>query len=149
MIFRSMFRLGKEDSRLAVEDAKELSARLRTKAIAFVYEKKDDTLGYDLFENGRLAEHAQWIEDGSVCRFKSRFRRKPGKEEPAQEFVDKVFRQQGIYLPACHPRCQGNNIWLCVEKASANAVRQADIMVLSAQTKSRRRDPLSRRAPRK
>ena len=130
VIIRSIFRLGAEDYALAVADAKALSARLKTKAIAFVRESKAESVGYDIFERGRAAEHAQWIERGSVCWFQSRFRRKPKKEDLPEQFTDAVFRQQGLYLPACYPRRRGDRAWLCAEKSSAGAIQRADVLVL-------------------
>ena len=137
VIIRSIFRLGADDCALAVADAKDLSARLKTKAIAFVGEGKADAIGYDFFERGRLAEHAQWIEHKSICWFHSRFRRKPKKEDLAEDFTDRVFRQQGIYLPACYPRSHGNRAWLCAEKSSAGVIRCAEVLVLARRGKRR------------
>jgi hypothetical protein len=139
VILRSIFRFGDNDHKLVVEDAKALSARLKTKAIAFTRESKAEAVGYDFFENGRLAEHAQWVEESSFCWFKSRFRRKPEKGELGEEFTDKVFRQQGIYLPACYPRYKKKGSWLCVEKVSAPAIERADIIVLHGRQKRRRK----------
>jgi ankyrin repeat protein len=138
IIFRSTFCLGNHGYQSAVEDAQELSARLQTRAVAFIREKKAETVGYDLFGRGRLWEHAQWMEESSVCRFRSRFRRKPGKGELGEDFTDKIFRKLGIYLPACYPQYRRRRAWLSVEKVSARTVQRADVMVLPKTRKKKK-----------
>jgi ankyrin repeat protein len=140
LIFRSLFRLGKDDYQSIAEEAMELSSRLKTKTIAFVRDETAKALGYHFYEKGRLSEQAQWIEDSSVVWFKSRFRRQPQKEESGEDFIDKVFRQQGIYLPACYPQYKRKNAWLAVEKVSARSIQHADIMILPRRKQRGRKD---------
>jgi ankyrin repeat protein len=132
VFFRSLFRLGENDYKSVGEEALALSARLKTKAVAFLRDETANALGYHFYERGGLSEQAQWIEGSSVHWFKSRFRQPPEKDELGEDFIEKVFRQQGIYLPACYPRCKRKQAWLCVENASAKAVQRADILILPA-----------------
>ena len=130
VIFRSQFRLGPDDASLAVEDAKELSARLKTRAVAFVRESATNTIGFDLFQNGHPSECASWTEHGPLRLFKSRFRRRPAPEDSAEKYIDRIFSNLGIYLPACYPRLRRNGPVLCVERASLPAVERADLLAL-------------------
>ena len=139
IFFRSLFRLGKDDYQSVDEEAMELSIRLKTKAIAFIRDESAQAVGYHFYEQGKLSEQAQWIEDSSVCWFKSRFRRQPQEDETGEDFIDKVFRQQGIYLPACYPQYKKRNAWLCVEKVSARTIQRADILIVPARKKRGRK----------
>lgn len=139
IVLRSIFRIRDNDYALAVEDARELSARLKTNAVSFVREKAAESVGYDLFEKGRASEHAQWIEENSFCWFKSRFQRKPGPDELGEDFVDRVLRQQGIYLPACYATSKPGQAWLNVERVSFKAVVRADLLMLPARRRAGKR----------
>jgi ankyrin repeat protein len=134
VIYRSLFRLGQQDRELAVDDARELSARLKTKAIALIREQNGESIGYELFVKGKSYEQGQWTEDGSVCRFNSRRSCKPEKDELGEDFIDRIVRRQGIYLPACYPQRRKKALWLCVNKTSARAIQRADVVVLPARS---------------
>jgi hypothetical protein len=131
VILRSVFCLADGGEAAAIEEARELSARLRTNSLVLVRDATEETVAYEFFGRGRRWEHARWTEHSSSSRFRSRFRRKPGKGESAEDFIDSVFRQQRIYLPAAHPRSKGRTTGLNVAKTSAPAIQRADIMVLS------------------
>jgi ankyrin repeat protein len=131
IILRSVFCLADGGEELAVEEAKELSTRLRTNALVLVRNATEETTAYDFFGRGRRWEHARWTEHASSSRFSTRFRRKPARGESPEDFVDAVFRQQRIYVPAAHPRSKGKRTGLEVAKSSAPAIQRADIMVLA------------------
>jgi len=113
--------------------AKTLSSKLKTRAITFVAEDTSGAIAYDLFDGGKLLEHAEWEEGGSFFSFQSTLRKQPALDAVTQEFADEVFCREGIYLPACYPKSDGEKVWLCVEKVSAGAVERADLMDLGEQ----------------
>jgi hypothetical protein len=130
VIFREIFCVTEAGIEEVAQEAKELSAELKTKAITFVGEDTSGALAYDLFEGGKLLEHAEWEEGGPFHSFKSTFRKQPELDEVGQEFADEVFREQGIYLPACYPKSEDEEAWLCVDKVSAGAIERADLIGL-------------------
>jgi ankyrin repeat protein len=131
VILRSVFCLPEGGADSSSEEARELSRRLRTNAAVLFRDSSEETLGYDFFGRGMRWEHGRWTEHSSSSRFRTRFRRKPGKGESAGEFLDKIFRQQRIYVPAGHLRYRGRSPVLNVEKVSAAAVQRADVLILS------------------
>ena len=130
VIFRSLFHVDEAALNGVVEAAGLLSNQLKTSAIAFVGEETSGALGYDLFEKGKLLERAVWEDGAEFSLFESTRRKKPELEAVDDKFADEVFRQQGIYLPACYPVTKGKRSWLAVEKASAGAIERADLIAL-------------------
>ncbi len=130
VIVRELFYVTEAGLKEIIQDAKALSAKFKTKAIAFSGEDTSGAMEYDLFESGKLLERAQWEEGGEFYVFKSTLREQPALEEVGQEFADEVFREQGIYVPACYPKSEEEDAWICVEKVSANAIERADVIGL-------------------
>ena len=130
IIFRSLFQVDEAGLGGVVEAAKLLSKQLKTRGIAFVGEDTSGALGYDLFEKGRLLERAVWEEGADFSIFESTSRKRPDLDTVDNRFADEVFRQQGIYLPACYPVTKGKRSWLAIEKASAGAIQRADLIIL-------------------
>ena len=130
VIFRTLFHVNEAALKGVVEDARLLSRQLKTKAVAFVAEDTSGALGYDLFEKGNLLERALWEEGAGFHSFESTSRKEPDLDPVDDKFTDEVFRQQGIYLPACYPVTKGKRSWLAVGKASAGAIERADLIAL-------------------
>ena len=130
VIFRSLFHVDEAALNGVVAAARLLSRQLKTKAIAFVAEDKSGALGYDLFEKGKLLERAVWEEGADFTVFESTTRKQPDLDAVDSKFTDEVFRQLGIYLPACYPVTKGKRSWLAVQQASASAVERADLIAL-------------------
>jgi hypothetical protein len=112
------------------QNAKALSVKFKTRAIAFSGEDTAGVLAYDLFENGLLLERAEWEDGGEFFVFRSTLRKQPAITEVGQEFADEVFREQGIYIPACYAKSEEEESWICVEKVSANSIERADLIGL-------------------
>jgi hypothetical protein len=112
------------------QEAKELSSRLKTRAITFFAEDTSGAMGYEIFENGKSLESAEWESGGDFSRFKSTLREEPPLEVVEDDFADELFRTQGIYLPACYPKSKGQKQWLAVESASLNTIERADLIQL-------------------
>lgn len=129
-IYRSLFHVDETALSGVVEAAKILSKQLKTKAIAFVGEDKSGALGYDLFEKGKLVERAVWEEGADFSVFESTTRKRPDLDTVDSRFADEVFRQQGIYLPACYPTTRGKRSWLAIETASLGTIERADLITL-------------------
>jgi hypothetical protein len=130
VVFRSLLYVDARQLEGIVEEAKELSGRLSTRAIAFVGEDTSGALSYDLFEQGKVLESAEWEVGGEFSRFKSSLRKRPAQETVGDEFADGVFREQGIYLPCCYPKSEGGEAWLAVEKISDGVIERADLIEL-------------------
>ena len=130
IVYRAVLHVGKHLIDAVAEEAKELSARLNTHTITFAGEDTSGANRYELFEKGKLLEVAEWEVGGEFFRFKSSLRKRPELEQVTDEFVDGVFSEHGIYLPACYPMVDEENSWLAVEKASVAAVERADLIEL-------------------
>jgi hypothetical protein len=55
-------------------------------------------------------------------------RKRPDLDKVTDDFVDELFRQEGIYVPACYPMVEDEDTWLAVQKASTDAVERADLI---------------------
>jgi len=130
VIFRSLLYVDKSHLEGVAEDAKELSGRLGTRAITFIGEDTSGANAYKLFEKGKLLEDVEWETGGDFFRFKSSLRKRPALESVDDEFVDGIFKELGIYLPACYPMFDQGNSWLAVGKDSLAVVERADLIEL-------------------
>ena len=130
IVFRSLLYVDEANIECVNEEAKELSARLNTKAITFVGEDTSGSQAYKLFEKGKLLEEAEWEVGGELYTFKSKLRKKPTIEAVGDEFADGLFSEQEIYLPCCYPKYDDGQSWLAVEKNSLDAIERADLIDL-------------------
>lgn len=130
IVFRSLLYVDEETIESANEEAKELSARLNTKAITFVGEDTSGSQAYKLFEKGKLLEEADWEVGGEMYNFKSKLRKKPAIEAVGDEFADGFFTEQKIYLPCCYPKSEDGQSWLAVEKNSLETIERVDLIEL-------------------
>jgi hypothetical protein len=128
IIFRTLLYVDEENMESAKEDAKELSARLNTKAIMFIGEDTSGSQAYKLFEKGNLLEEAEWEVGGELYTFKSKLRKKPAVEAVGDEFAEGFFTEQEIYLPCCYPKNEDGQSWLAVEKNSIELIDRADLV---------------------
>ncbi len=133
VVYRSLLYVDEELLEEVAQDAKELSRRLKTRAISFVSEDASGAMGYELFEDGSQVERAVWEVGGEFSEFESKLRKQPDLEEVGDEFVDEVFRREGIYLPYCYPKAEADDAWIAVEKVSADAVERADLIDLGGE----------------
>jgi hypothetical protein len=122
-----------EGMEAVAREAKALSTKLNTRAVTFVGEDTSGAVEYNIFENGKTLEHAQWESGGEFYSFESTLRKQPSLESVDDEFADEVFRGQGVYLPACYPQSKGESAWLSVEKVSAAAIERADLIDLGGE----------------
>jgi hypothetical protein len=133
IIFRSVLYVNESNVEGVTEDAKELSGRLATAAVTFVGEDTSGANAFKHFEKGKLVEDFEWESGGDFYRFKSSLRKRPTAESVEDDFIDGVFKELGIYLPACFPMSEKGNVWLAVEKDSLPAVERADLIDLPAE----------------
>jgi hypothetical protein len=131
IVFRSLLYVDEAAIEHAAEDAKELSGRLSTRAISFIGEDTSGANAYCLFEKGKLLEEAEWEVGGEFFRFKSSLRKRPALETVEDEFVDELFRAEGIYVPSCYPRADKGEPWLAVEKSSEGLIEHAELIELA------------------
>jgi hypothetical protein len=130
IIFRSLLYVDEDNIESVNEEAKELSARLNTRAITFVGEDTSGSQAYKLFEKGKMLEEAEWEVGGELYTFKSKLRKKPAIEAVGDEFADGLFSEQEIYIPCCYPKYEDGHSWLAVEKISVDAVERVDLIDL-------------------
>jgi hypothetical protein len=130
LVFRSLHWIDSSLLEAVPKEAKKLSARLKTRAVTFIAEDTSSTTAYEIVENGKSLEQAEWEGGNGFSSFKSTLRKKPTLDATGDEFADAVFRQQGIYLPACYPRSEGGKTWLAIQPASASVVECADLIEL-------------------
>jgi hypothetical protein len=130
IILRSVHYVDEAQIEGVAETAKELSARLNTRAVSFVGEDTSGANGYKLFEKGKLLEDIEWEANGEFFRFKSSLRKRPSLEKVDDSFIDGLFKEEGIYLPACYAMSEGASSWLAVEKASMDSIQRADLIEL-------------------
>jgi hypothetical protein len=130
VIIRDLFDYTEPGHKGIAQDARTLSAKFKTRAIAFSGEDTAGVLAYDLFDGGQLLERAEWEEGGEFFVFRSTLRKQPTINEVGQEFADEVFREQGIYVPACYAKSEEEDAWICVEKVSADSIERADLIGL-------------------
>jgi len=128
VVYRSILYLDEAHLDAVAEEAKEFSARLNTRAITFIGEDTSGANSYNLFEKGKSLEEAEWEVGGEFFKFKSTRRKRPELDKVTDEFVDMVFREEGIYIPACYPMEDEEEFSLVVEKSSADSIEKADII---------------------
>lgn len=130
VVYRSLLWVDMTHLEGVPQEAKELSARLKTRAITFFGEDTSCAMAYEIFEDGKSLENAEWESGSEFSQFKSTLRKKPELDEVGDEFADEVFREQGIYLPSCYPKSDGEKKWLAVDTVSAGTIERADLIEL-------------------
>jgi hypothetical protein len=138
-----------------------MSAKLSTRAISLFTEDTSDVLGYVLFDKGDRLEEAQCCsQDGEgITYWKSQLRSKPelefldgmddefdgddedyDKEEERInnhnegiwcDFVNTVFSDWGVYLPAFYPIQQASDVRVEVETDSEESIERMDLLYLA------------------
>lgn len=128
IIFRSVMYIDEDMIETVAEEAREMSARLNTQALSFIGEDTSGGNGYKLFEKGKLMEDIEWEDGGTFFKWKSSVRKRPQLEQVDDKFIDEIFREHGIYVPACYAMADETNSWLAGEKASLDAIERADLI---------------------
>jgi len=152
IILRSMFG-AKDELYDTPEEIKAISVELATKAICLMEEDTSGALAYEIFENGdRLEYFEEACEDD--FRFESKLREKPDikmnnwDEEDEEEnsydpeaeydssrnprcvFVDRLFRDLSIYLPAAYPSFTDRKPSLTILKSSFDSIQKCDCLTI-------------------
>jgi hypothetical protein len=144
VILYGIFGFEEEDARDAHEDALRLSAHFQARALTCCASSEGRTLAYGLFACGAEVERVQWTDDVRA-RFPAGAAARQARlaELDRFDFLEHVFREEELYLPACYPsfsREEGGGIspqlvWsqggLSVEGLPASAVLRADLLDLS------------------
>jgi hypothetical protein len=97
------------DLKSAQDDARMLSSKLKTRALAFIGEDTSGAMGYHLYRNGQEVEQKQW-------------------DQIKARAADKAFASLGIYLPACYPCASRGTSWLAVTPSSTSRIARADLI---------------------
>ena len=128
IVYRSILYVDEAHVEPTIEEAKEFSARLNTRAMSFIGEDTSGANSFSLFEKGKVIEEAEWEVGGQFFKFKSTRRKRPDLEKVTDEFIDGIFREEGIYVPACYPLGEEEDMWLAVQKSSMELVERADLI---------------------
>ena len=124
-ILYSLGFLDESDVQAVERAARVLSTKLNTRACLYMGEDTSGAESYELFENGQSVEKATHCE---TIQFESKRRQQP--QFVAESFPDPVFSDEGIYLPACHPKDDGYDIKLVLERLQRSDIVRADFLVL-------------------
>lgn len=133
--------------------AKSLSARLNTKAATLMMDDTDAGTAYEIYEKGSLIEKAYWTPDYFVSQqrmmYESAVRPYPDldllapddndatydaesgtshNEQVFHQFIDDIFCEEGIYIPACWADGYGSYGQLAVEGPSMGSIERADLL---------------------
>ncbi len=100
--------IGMPDVTDAEQVCQKTSAKLKTRALAFIGEDTSFAMGYILYQKGKKVGSKDW--------------------ESQRNSADKAFADLGIYLPACYPRQEGKKIWVCTDESSRDLIERADVV---------------------
>jgi hypothetical protein len=120
ILLRTVGWLEMEDIEQLPEDARELSAALKTRTVTYMAEDTSGCEGYELFKDGDSIEKADYMGEIS---FKSTWRKQP---EFGDDFPEPTFSQLGIYLPECWPDHDGDETKLVLGGIAPDAVERLD-----------------------
>jgi hypothetical protein len=140
VVFREICYATEEGLEAIKEEAKFLSVELKTRAITLASEDTSGAIDYEIYDQGKEVESAQWESGGQFFSFKSTLRKKPSLESVDENFADEVFQGEGVYVPVCYPQSSDKDAWLCVEKVSAAAIERADLLDLGAELNEEDKD---------
>lgn len=128
--------------------ARILAERLNTRAVILGRSDVSAGTGYEIYESGHFMEMADWDPDNEMF-YDSTIRPKPEldfldvdenektydeerntthNEQIFHQFVDSLFRNEGIYIPTCWPRGDDEDSYLIVEKWSTGVIERADLI---------------------
>lgn len=130
VVLRSVGDVSAQEIEGVPEEAKMISAKLKTRAVSFLCEDTSNAMCYALYERGRLLEEAEWECGGEMSSFTSTLRQRPKGRRFTEDFADQLFRSEGIYIPVCYPRLEGSRVWLSVQKPSFGLIERADLLEL-------------------
>jgi hypothetical protein len=94
----------------AEEVCQTMSAKLKTRTLAFFGEDTSFAMSYMLYQNGKKVGSKDW--------------------ESQRDSADDEFAALGIYLPACYPRREGKTTWVCARESSLDRIARADVVDL-------------------
>ena len=101
--------INEADYKSAQQDARMLSAKLKTRALTFVGEDTSLTMVYHLYRNGREILQKEW-------------------DQAQTRAADKAFAELGLYLPACYPCAERGAPWLATTSSSISRVERATLI---------------------
>jgi hypothetical protein len=101
--------VGEGDFRSAQDDARLLSSKLKTRALAFIGEDTSGAMGYRLYRNGEEVGQKEWDQSKTGA-------------------ADKAVAELGLYLPACYPCTRRGETWLAVAGSSLSRLERADLI---------------------
>jgi ankyrin repeat protein len=128
ILLRTVGWLEMEDIHQLPEDARQLSALLKTRVLTYMAEDTSSCEGYELFKDGDSIEKAEWM--GKIT-FRSSWRQKP---KFGKDFPEPTFSELGIYLPECWLDSDGDEAKLVLGGIASADVERLDCFELTAQS---------------
>ncbi len=129
LVLRTLAWVDAESAEQVREDARALSKRLETRALAFTGQGAAGPIRYGLYREGLLVEAAEW-EGEELTRFHSTLRGRPKGPLVPRVMVDGLCREHGLYLPTCSLDTDGGQLWLSLADLPVSAVARADFLAL-------------------
>jgi hypothetical protein len=116
------------------EEAKFLAGHLKTKVITCVEEDTSGSLSYNLYEEDNHLESISWMP-GFGLNFRSGYREKPNissnaKLKKVEDYVNKIFCEAGIYIPACHVVSDDGELKLATHPVSKDVIGKVELINL-------------------
>lgn len=109
VIYRLMcYPIGSQDIEQGTKSVQELSAKLKTRALAFFGEDTSGAMEFTLYRNGEKTGTTSW----------------ESQNDPA----DEAFGKLGLSVPACYPGQAGKTQWVSAGVLWAEKIRRADIV---------------------
>jgi hypothetical protein len=109
VIYRLMcYPIGSRDIEQGTKTAQELSAKLKTRALAFFGEDTSGAMEFSLHRNGKYAGTTSW----------------ESQNDPA----DAAFEKLKLNVPVCYPCRAGKAVWIAVREPWTESIQRADIV---------------------
>ena len=89
-------------------DARALSKRCGSRAVAFFGHDTSGAMGCEIFRKGRKAGSYDW----------------ESRDDPSEG----EFTKLGLYVPPCHPRQKGDEVWVATRGMSPHRIERAHIV---------------------
>jgi hypothetical protein len=100
--------IGSRDIEEGTKAALELSAKLKTRALAFFGEDTSGAMEFSLYRGGKKTGTTSW----------------ESQNDPA----DDVFEKLGLSVPVCYPRQKGKTTWISAKYPWAERIQRADVV---------------------
>ncbi len=134
LILRALGRADLETRHGTHENARELSSKLSKRASSFTGEDTSACLHFEIFDRGKLVEKAVWEDGGELVELVSRGQGLPHAFSTDRASVDRVFAEEGIFIPPCAVQNDGQLVRLNLFGLERSDVERVDFIALERST---------------